>query len=93
MSRAAQGIVQSHTIIRVPDKAHAAQAPFVLLLVALDGGKRVLGHFNKADPPAIGSRVAVGAVDNGTLVFRALEETLCSLIRSPAPTGPHARKC
>jgi uncharacterized OB-fold protein len=75
MSAAEQGIVQSHTIIRVPDKAHAAQAPFVLLLVALDGGKRVLGHFNNPVPPAIGSRVVVGAVENGTMVFRALEET------------------
>jgi len=69
---AEQGTVQSHTIIRVPDKAHAGQAPFVLLLVALDGGKNVLGHFVSADPPAIGSRVAVGAVENGTLIFRAL---------------------
>ena len=69
---AEQGTVTSHTIIRVPDKAHAAQAPFALLLVALDGGKSVLGHFTCAKPPAIGSRVAVGAVDNGTPVFRAL---------------------
>jgi uncharacterized OB-fold protein len=69
-----QGTVQSYTIIRVPDKAHAGKAPFVLLLVALDGGKNVLGHFNSAAPPAIGSRVALGAVENGTFVFRALEE-------------------
>ena len=69
---AEQGTVQSHTIIRVPDKAHAGKAPFVLLLVALDGGKRVLGHFDSADPPAIGSRVAAGAVENGTIVFRGL---------------------
>jgi uncharacterized OB-fold protein len=69
---AEQGTVQSHTIIRVPDKAHAAMAPFVLLLVALDGGKNVLGHFNSVDPPAIGSRVAVSEADNGTPVFRAL---------------------
>ena len=45
---AMQGIVQSHTIIRVPDKAHAAMAPFVLLLVELANGKRVLGHFHGA---------------------------------------------
>lgn len=46
-----QGSVQSHTIVRVADKAHAAMAPFVLLLVELAGGKRVLGHFNGAEPP------------------------------------------
>lgn len=67
-----RGTVQSHTIIRVPDKAHAGKAPFVLLLVALDGGRNVLGHFNAAEPPPIGSRVAVGSVENGTFVFRAL---------------------
>lgn len=69
---AEQGTVTSHTIIRVPDKAHAGRAPFVLLLVALDDGKNVLGHFNNAEPPAIGSRVAVGTVADGTPVFRAL---------------------
>ena len=44
-------------VIRVPDKAHAAMAPFVLLLVELANGKRVLGHFHGALPPAIGSHV------------------------------------
>ena len=37
-----QGTVQSHTIIRMPDKTHATMAPFVLLLVELANGKRVL---------------------------------------------------
>ena len=63
-----QGTVQSHTVIRVPDKAHAA-APFVLLLVELADGKRVLGHFNRAEPPAIGSRVTAEPSEQ-TLVFR-----------------------
>jgi uncharacterized OB-fold protein len=64
-----QGTVQSHTIIRVPDKAHAAMAPFVLLLVELADGKRVLGHFNRAEPPAIGSRVTAEPSEQ-TPVFR-----------------------
>jgi len=64
-----QGTVQSHTIIRVPDKSHAAMAPFVLLLVELENGKRVLGHFNHADPPSIGSRVTADQTDQ-TPVFR-----------------------
>ena len=72
---AATGIVQSHTIIRVPDKAHAEQAPFVLLLVALDGGKQVLGHFERPEPPQIGSRVTAPAADNQTLVFRLVEKS------------------
>jgi uncharacterized OB-fold protein len=64
-----QGTVQSHTIIRVPDKAHAEMAPFVLLLVELADGRRVLGHFNRAEPPAIGSRVTAEQSEQ-TPVFR-----------------------
>jgi uncharacterized OB-fold protein len=62
--------VQSHTVIRVPDKAHAAMAPFVLLLVELANGKRVLGHFHGPLPPAIGSRVTADASEQETPVFR-----------------------
>lgn len=69
----AAGIVQSHTVIRVPDKAHVGHAPFVLLLVALDCGRRVLGHFDHAEPPAIGSRVAADMADNQTPVFHLVE--------------------
>jgi len=67
------GSVQSHTIIRVPGKAHAAKAPFVLLLVQLDDGRRVLGHFSGAEPPAIEARVMASGADNETLSF-ALED-------------------
>ena len=63
------GTVHSHTIIRVPDKAHAAAAPFVLVLVELADGTRVLGHFNRAEPPAIGSRVTADSSEQ-TPVFR-----------------------
>ena len=68
-----QGTVQSHTVIRVPDKAHATMAPFVLLLVELANGKRVLGHFHGVSPPVIGSRVTADAFKQETPVFR--EET------------------
>ncbi len=69
------GTVESHTVIRVPDKAHADQAPFVLLLVVLDGGKHVLGHFDRPDPPAIGSRVTAEAADDQTPEFRLVEKS------------------
>jgi uncharacterized OB-fold protein len=68
-----QGIVQSHTIIRVADKAHAAMAPYVLLLVDI-GGKRVLGYFDDAEPPRIGARVTADAKDDETPMFSVLEE-------------------
>ena len=48
-------------------------APLVLLLVELAKGKRVLGHFHGASPPAIGSRVTADASEQETPVFR--EET------------------
>ena len=71
---AVTGTVQSHTIIRVPDKAHAGMAPFVLLLVALDDGTNTLGHFDQSEPPVIGSRVAGTAAPNETTIFQALQE-------------------
>jgi hypothetical protein len=45
-------------------------APFVLLLVELANGKRVLGHFHGALPPAIGSHVTADASEQETPVFR-----------------------
>lgn len=74
MTGVSRGTVQSHTVIRVPGKAHAADAPFVLLLVRLDGGKCVLGHFRGSEPPPINSRVAGTGTANETLNF-AIEET------------------
>ncbi len=74
MSAPLQGTVRSHTVIRVPDKAHAAMAPFVLLLVELKGGKRVLGHFTGLDVPAIGARVTAAPVEQETPIF-TIEET------------------
>jgi len=66
------GTVQSHTVVRVPDKAHASMAPFVLLLVELAGGRRVLGHFDRAEPPPIGAHVIADA-GKETPVFRVVE--------------------
>ena len=68
-NKSLRGTVLSHTIIRVPGKSHAADAPFVLLLVELDDGERLLGHFRGSTPPAIGSRVAGGGADNETPTF------------------------
>ncbi|MBI4274825.1 MAG: OB-fold domain-containing protein [Rhizobiales bacterium] len=69
------GKVYSHTVIRVPGKAHAAAAPFVLLLVELDNGRRVLGYFSGPEPPPIDA-VVVGKVDTSTPVFSLLQGQL-----------------
>jgi uncharacterized OB-fold protein len=76
MTVARTGTVQSHTIIRVPGKAHAADAPFVLLLVSLDDGSRVLGHFCDSEPPRIGTRVVTEGGENETMIFRIAEDKL-----------------
>jgi uncharacterized OB-fold protein len=70
-----RGIVQSHTVIRVPGQQLAAEGPFVLLLVELDDGQRVLGRFNGPEPPPINSRVMAQAKENATPSFRIAEET------------------
>jgi uncharacterized OB-fold protein len=69
-----RGTVQSHTVIRVPGHSRAEAAPFVLLLVELDGGRRVLGHFAGDEPPPIGARVSTSA-DDTTPIFSLLRET------------------
>jgi uncharacterized OB-fold protein len=68
------GTVQSHTVIRVPGKQHAAAAPFVLLLVELDDGKRMLGHFRGHQPPPISSRVVSDGTEGETPIFHAVGE-------------------
>jgi uncharacterized OB-fold protein len=71
--KALVGKVQSHTVIRVPGNVHAEAAPFVLLLVELDGGKRVLGHYSGTEPPAIDTRVKANRSEK-TLIFSLAEE-------------------
>lgn len=67
------GRVYSHTVIRVPGHVHAEAAPFVLLLVELSDGKRVLGHFSGNEPPAIDSPVTANPSDTIPM-FRIAEE-------------------
>lgn len=61
--------VLSSTVIRVPGAAHAVSAPFTLLLVEADDGRKMLGHFDKGHLPPIGSRVISNGNKNGTLLF------------------------
>jgi uncharacterized OB-fold protein len=67
------GKIYSHTVIRMPGRGHAADAPFVLLLVELDDGKRVLGHFQGSEPPPIDTRVRSDN-KNPTPVFSIIQE-------------------
>lgn len=67
------GKVYSHTVIRVPGNVHADAAPFVLLIVELENGKRVLGHFSDSESPAINARVTAKPSDK-TPLFSAMQE-------------------
>ena len=71
--KALSGTVQSHTVIRVPGIQHAGAGPFVLLLIELNDGRRVLGHFDKTEPPAISSRVVGSVNESKTPLFRVAE--------------------
>jgi uncharacterized OB-fold protein len=66
------GTVYSHTTIRVAGNAHAADAPFVLVLIDADDGSRVLGRWAGEQPPPIGSRVVERA---GSDPYRAFAPT------------------
>lgn len=61
--------VLSSTVVRVPGAAHAVSAPFILLLVEAEAGRKMLGHFEGLQPPSIGSRVISNGRKNGTLLF------------------------
>ncbi|MGH7908011.1 MAG: OB-fold domain-containing protein [Candidatus Binataceae bacterium] len=68
------GSVYSHTLIRVPGRAHAHEPPFLILLVELEDGARVLGRFDgNGEAPGIGARVAeTGRKGNVPLFSRQL---------------------
>jgi uncharacterized OB-fold protein len=70
---ALSGTVHSHTVIRVPGKQHPSAGPFVLLLIKLDDGRHVLGHFDKTEPPAISSRVVGSVSESKTPLFSVAE--------------------
>lgn len=66
-----RGIVLSSTVIRVPGVAHAASAPFTLLLIEAENGRHLLGHFDGSQPPPIGARVVSKGQHDGTYHFTA----------------------
>ncbi len=77
-SEVLSGIVQSHTVIRVPGKQQVGAEPFVLLLVELADGRRVLGRFTRSEPPPINSRVVesvVGSVKENEAALFSLPGT------------------
>jgi uncharacterized OB-fold protein len=68
-----RGKVYSHTVVRVPGGARAEAVPFVLLMVELEGGRRMLAHYAGKEPPAIGTRVNAPPTDK-VPVFSPVQE-------------------
>jgi uncharacterized OB-fold protein len=68
-----KGKVYSHTVVRMPGRVQAEAVPFVLLMVELEGGRRMLAHYAGAEPPAIGTAVMAPPTDK-VPVFSPLRE-------------------
>jgi uncharacterized OB-fold protein len=73
MSTPQTGTVHSVTTINLPGRAHAADAPFVLVLVDTGAGRHMLGHFSGNEMPPIGARVAITGRKDGTPVFSIMQ--------------------
>jgi uncharacterized OB-fold protein len=73
MSAPQSGTVHSFTTINFPGRAHAADAPFVLVLVDTGAPRHVLGHFAVKETPPIGARVAETGRKDDTPVFSLMQ--------------------
>jgi uncharacterized OB-fold protein len=67
------GKLATFTVIRHPPKGFEAEAPYIVGLVDIDNGTRVIGRIS-ADPDEIeiGSAVAIAVNRDGVLEFRLL---------------------
>jgi len=66
------GVVYTETVVWAAPEAHAASAPYQLLIVQLDSGSRVTGRMldNRV---SIGDRVILMERRSGTAFFRKAE--------------------
>lgn len=65
------GIVYTETLIHAAPREFVAEAPYQLIIVTLDDGKRVTGRSTGARV-AIGDRVELDEEKNGVPYFRKL---------------------
>lgn len=66
------GIVYTETVVWAAPEAHAASAPYQLVIVQLDSGSRVTGRM-RDDRASIGDRVILMERRSGTAFFRKAE--------------------
>jgi len=68
---AGEGEVVTYTAIRYPPKHFEDQAPYVVAIIDLNRGPRVIGRIsNTAEEVKIGDRVSLSSSTDGTLEFR-----------------------
>jgi len=65
------GIVYTETVIHAAPREFVAEAPYQLVIVTLDDGKRVTGR-SAGERVAIGDRVEMTEEKNGVPCFRKL---------------------
>ena len=68
---AGTGRIATFTIIRYPPKGFENQAPYVVAIIDIENGPRVVGRVsNSADEVKIGSAVALMSSKQGALEFQ-----------------------
>jgi len=63
------GVVYTETVVSAAPQAHAASAPYQLVIVQLESGSRLTGRV-VGDRVSIGDRVVLAETRNGTPFFR-----------------------
>jgi scaffold protein (connect acetoacetyl-CoA thiolase and HMG-CoA synthase) len=68
---AGEGKIVTFTAIRYPPKGFEGQAPYVVAIIDIQHGPRVIGRVaNREDDVKIGSAVSLSSVIDGRLEFR-----------------------
>jgi len=65
------GIVVSYTVVRYPPRGFENQAPYVVAIIDIENGPRVIGRVsNSPDELEIGSQVSLKSAKGGKLEFQ-----------------------
>ena len=71
MTITGEGRIVTYTTIRYPPKGFENQAPYVVAIIDLEKGPRVIGRItNSVDEAEIGSPVSLSSSKEGTLEFQ-----------------------
>ncbi len=72
-----RGKVATFTVIRYPPKGFEGKAPYIVALVDLENGPRVIGQISaNPDEIELGTAVEVAKLENGILDFHVFKTSL-----------------